>query len=274
MSEEEIEAKKRAAELRQKSGESSAHPMIRQTSLNKIMRRKASMVKESPSSPEPSADEVPSDSEGGAASSALNELARVHRAADSLNIGFEFREVSEMPQLSAGSFHDRLLDNDSEDEPSPDQRKRDRLVQQRSVSFSPDVKERSSQTLSRSVAIVETDGVPRSLHVPIMSGLPVEQSNEEKKMHARDVLLMNELRSGKIPEQLLKKVPNTAGLIAINLSHYGLGDDLGICLGAWYVACSALLNVYIFNLYPNFILCCLAYRVFVCWRRLESAIIA
>ena len=103
------------------------------------------------------------------------------------------------------------------------------------MSFSPDSKQQSSsQTLSRSVSIVDTDGVPRSMHVPITSGQPIEQTNEERKMHARDVLLTNELKAGKIPEQLLKKVPNTMGLIAINLAHYGLGDELGICLGAWY----------------------------------------
>jgi hypothetical protein len=91
-----------------------------------------------------------------------------------------------------------------------------------------------------------------------MSGLPIEQSNEEKKMHARDVLLTNELKSGKIPEQLLKKVPNTMGLIAINLSHYGLGDELGICLGAWYVL-GAMMNA---DLEPlTLLLCCVCQLV-------------
>lgn len=53
----------------------------------------------------------------------------------------------------------------------------------------------------------------------------------EKKRRAQDVLLSQQLRLGVIPEQLLRKIPRMGDLISLDLSHYSMGDDLGICLG-------------------------------------------
>lgn len=81
----------------------------------------------------------------------------------------------------------------------------------------------------------EKGGRLSTLHLPVVAGVQDEQTDFQKKVRAKDVLLMNQLRSGLIPEQLLKKVPNSMNLVVLHLSHFGLGDELGKCLGAWYV---------------------------------------
>lgn len=72
-----------------------------------------------------------------------------------------------------------------------------------------------------------------TLHLPVVAGLQDEESDFQRKVRAKDVLLMNQLRSGLIPEQLLRKVPNSMNLVVLHLSHFGLGDELGKCLGGW-----------------------------------------
>jgi hypothetical protein len=57
------------------------------------------------------------------------------------------------------------------------------------------------------------------------------QTTVEKKRRAQDVLLSQQLRQGIIPEQLLRKIPRMGELISLDLSHYGMGDSLCICLG-------------------------------------------
>lgn len=79
----------------------------------------------------------------------------------------------------------------------------------------------------------EKGGKLSSLHLPVVAGVQDEETSFQKKVRAKDVLLMNQLRSGLIPEQLLKRVPNSMNLVVLHLSHYGLGDELGKCLGAW-----------------------------------------
>jgi hypothetical protein len=53
----------------------------------------------------------------------------------------------------------------------------------------------------------------------------------DRKRYAEDLLLLKEMKAGVLPEQLLKKIPNTANLITLDLSHFGIGDELGCCLG-------------------------------------------
>jgi hypothetical protein len=61
-----------------------------------------------------------------------------------------------------------------------------------------------------------------------------DQSAEGKKRHAQDLLMLREMRAGVLPEQLLKRIPRMGNLISIDLSHYGIGDALGKCLGTRY----------------------------------------
>jgi hypothetical protein len=61
-----------------------------------------------------------------------------------------------------------------------------------------------------------------------------DQSLEGKKRHAQDLLMLREMRAGILPEQLLKKIPRMGNLISVDLSHYGIGDELGRCLGTRY----------------------------------------
>lgn len=58
-----------------------------------------------------------------------------------------------------------------------------------------------------------------------------DQSIEAKKRHAQDILMLREMRAGVLPEQLLKRIPRMGNLISIDLSHFGIGDELGKCLG-------------------------------------------
>jgi hypothetical protein len=81
----------------------------------------------------------------------------------------------------------------------------------------------------------------RRVHLAELDGFEVgEQDSEkeasahtvkEKKRRAQDVLLGQQLRLGVIPEQLLRKIPRMGDLISLDLSHYGMGDSLCICLG-------------------------------------------
>ena len=52
-----------------------------------------------------------------------------------------------------------------------------------------------------------------------------------QQREARDKLLYNQLSSGIIPENLLKSGKGFDNLITLDLSHYGLGDEMGLCLG-------------------------------------------
>lgn len=58
---------------------------------------------------------------------------------------------------------------------------------------------------------------------------------DQKKRRAQDALLFREIKSGLIPEQLLKKIPRMGALVSLDLSYYSLGDELGHCLGQRYV---------------------------------------
>jgi hypothetical protein len=70
-----------------------------------------------------------------------------------------------------------------------------------------------------------------------------DQSMEGKKRHAQDLLMLREMRAGILPEQLLKKIPRMGNLISIDLSHYGIGDELGRCLGTRYPLYPSILLV-------------------------------
>eukprot|EP01041_Mallomonas_annulata_P000200 gene200-359_t len=52
-----------------------------------------------------------------------------------------------------------------------------------------------------------------------------------KRRHAQDILLVKELEAGVLPENLLRKVPHMKYVTKVDLSHYGIGDGLGKCLG-------------------------------------------
>jgi hypothetical protein len=72
--------------------------------------------------------------------------------------------------------------------------------------------------------------------VPDLFGFPscpslYDQSLDGRKRHAQDILMLREIRAGVVPEQLLKKIPSMGNLVSVDLSHYGLGDELGKCLG-------------------------------------------
>lgn len=56
-------------------------------------------------------------------------------------------------------------------------------------------------------------------------------SQAGKKRYAQDILLLKELRAGLLPEQLLKRIPGMGDLVSVDLSHFGIGDDVGMCLG-------------------------------------------
>lgn len=73
-----------------------------------------------------------------------------------------------------------------------------------------------------------------------------DQSIEGKKRHAQDLLMLREMRAGILPEQLLKKIPRMGNLISIDLSHYGIGDELGRCLGTRYLYSSLFLLIHRF----------------------------
>lgn len=90
--------------------------------------------------------------------------------------------------------------------------------------------------------IFQKDGRGRvsNLHLPVVAGGQDEETDFQKKVRARDVLLMNQLRSGLIPERLLKRIPNSRNLVVLHLSHFGLGDELGMCLGGCLSSLSML----------------------------------
>ena len=54
---------------------------------------------------------------------------------------------------------------------------------------------------------------------------------EGKKRLAQDSLLLKELELGILPEHLLKKLPHMKHITTLDLSHYGIGDKLCMCLG-------------------------------------------
>lgn len=59
-------------------------------------------------------------------------------------------------------------------------------------------------------------------------------SAETKKREAQDLLLLNQLESGVLPESFIKPGTNPLA-ININLSKYSIGDTRGMCLGKWLV---------------------------------------
>ena len=150
--------------------------------------------------------------------SLLHEVSRVHRATDTINIGIA---------LDSDAHNSSLILVPSPKSPS------------RNFTFSATEEDSKLDTLSYTKKHWKEeqpacDSVsPPRLHL----------TAEEKKMHAKDVLLINQLKSGIIPEQLLKRAPSSMNLMSLNLAHYGLGDELGKCLGGWYVF--LYLNVFI-----------------------------
>lgn len=52
---------------------------------------------------------------------------------------------------------------------------------------------------------------------------------EGKRRYAQDVLLLSQIKAGILPEQFIKS--NSSSSIDIDLSHYGIGDDHGVCFG-------------------------------------------
>lgn len=71
------------------------------------------------------------------------------------------------------------------------------------------------------------------------SGRSDRSSYVERKRYSEDLLLVQELKSGVLPEQLLKRMPDIQNLVSLDLSFYGIGDQLGHCLGCRYVQCDA-----------------------------------
>lgn len=56
---------------------------------------------------------------------------------------------------------------------------------------------------------------------------------ERNKRKAQDLLLLNQLDSGVLPETFIKSSEDPR-FVTINLSQYGIGDVRGLCLGKWY----------------------------------------
>lgn len=57
-------------------------------------------------------------------------------------------------------------------------------------------------------------------------------SPKAKRRYAQDVLLLSQLKAGILPEQLIMGTGNrNADNLSIDVSHYGLGDEHGKCLG-------------------------------------------
>ena len=59
--------------------------------------------------------------------------------------------------------------------------------------------------------------------------------DEQQKRLAQDMLLVKELEGGILPEDLLKKLPYMRHVTTLDLSHFGIGDGLGQCLGYRWV---------------------------------------
>ncbi len=55
---------------------------------------------------------------------------------------------------------------------------------------------------------------------------------ERSKRKAQDLLLLNQLEAGVLPETFIKASEDPR-FITINLSQYGIGDVRGLCLGKW-----------------------------------------
>lgn len=166
-----------------------------------------------------------------AAQTTIN-LNRVHRASESRRIGFEFDEILHiLPHINEHS-KEIVVDNLPM---SP-------IAASRSFYSGGSMSSTYGDLAQKSELYTATVHIPANsreksgtnLSLPIMSGLPIEKTLEDQKMHAKDLLLLAQLRNGRIPEQLLKRVPQSVSLVQLNLAHFGMGDELGLCLGAWY----------------------------------------
>jgi hypothetical protein len=56
---------------------------------------------------------------------------------------------------------------------------------------------------------------------------------ERNKRKAQDMLLLNQLEAGVLPETFIKSSEDPR-YVMVNLSQYGIGDVRGLCLGKWY----------------------------------------
>ena len=61
---------------------------------------------------------------------------------------------------------------------------------------------------------------------------------------AQDTLLVQQLKAGLLPENLLKTSPHMQYMTSIDLSHYSIGNELGICLGRRYDIYPQLMYLY------------------------------
>jgi hypothetical protein len=52
-----------------------------------------------------------------------------------------------------------------------------------------------------------------------------------QRRDAQDKLLFNQLKLGIIPENLFKRSASSSHLQTLDLSYFGLGDEMGLCLG-------------------------------------------
>ena len=57
-------------------------------------------------------------------------------------------------------------------------------------------------------------------------------TKDAKNAHANDVLLASQLKKGVLPENIFRRKPGHESTVSLDLSHYGLGDEMGLCLGA------------------------------------------
>jgi hypothetical protein len=164
-------------------------------------------------------------------SQTVNNLNRIHRASESQRIGFEFDEIHHILPSAHQISTTMPIGNLPMSPISPSRS----FYSGTSISSTYGNLEGKSEIYTTTVNLPLKSKASSGMNVslPVMSGLPVEKTLEDQKMHAKDLLLLAQLRSGKIPEQLLKGAPHSACLVQLNLAHFGMGDDLGLCLAAW-----------------------------------------
>jgi hypothetical protein len=74
------------------------------------------------------------------------------------------------------------------------------------------------------------DGRPNSS----LKNTNLKDDSSLQRRNAKDKLIYNQLQKGIIPENLFKNGTDHGKFISLDLSYFGLGDELGFCLGKRY----------------------------------------
>lgn len=131
-------------------------------------------------------------------SSNLEELARVKQTIRSASIGYDMRDVVDQDPFYAENI---IKDKDVNDAFS---------------SLSVDMQSFDEELLEPSVSSNRPSTVSAQVN---------------KRRIAQDMLLLNQLEKGIIPESFFKRRPEADGSIVIDINNYGIGDIQGDCFG-------------------------------------------